>query len=161
KQFTAVAVLMLVERGQIGLDAGIRTYFPEYPAGLPNPTIRQLLSHTSGIQFEDAWSSLVPDATVAPSVLRARESLPSLFAGTTFMYTPGTRFRYNNNAFSLLGLVVERVSGVSYATFLERNIFQPLHLDHTYYMDASAIIENRASGYTFRDGAIVNAPFSN
>ena len=163
KQFTAVSVLMLAEQGKIDLDAGIRTYFPEFPATGPQPTVTQLLNHTSGFDFQPAWTAIMPPAETPPSVMHDLTSatLTTLFARATFEYTPGTKFRYNNNAFALLGLLIERVSGVSYASFVKTHIFDPLGMTESYYMDNASIIRNRATGYTFRGPDVINANVPN
>lgn len=163
KQFTAASVLMLAEQGRIDLDASIRIYFPEFPVDGPIPTVRHLLNHTSGFDFQSGWTAAAPPPTTPVGERRdlSAASLSKLFATRTFEFAPGTRFRYNNNAFSLLGLLIERISGLSYAAFVKLHIFEPLGMTESYYMDTTSIIRHRASGYTFRDEERVNAPFNN
>lgn len=162
KQFTAMAVMMLVEQGKLKLEDDITKYFPDFPSNGQKLTVAHLLSHTSGVSFEDAWSQIVP-ANVRVDALRdlSPSTLAKLFAGTRLEFSPGERFRYNNNAFEMVGLLIERVSGLSYAAFLQKNIWDPLGMSQSYYLDTSRIIKHRANGYTSRDGVIVNAPFYN
>ena len=105
----------------------------------------------------------MPPATASvhePRDLRPA-TLTKLFQKTQFDFAPGERFRYNNNAYDLAGLLIERVSGQSYPDFLQKHIWDPLDMRDTYFMDAARIIKNRAGGYTLRDDEIVHAPFAN
>ena len=163
KQFTAMAVMILVERGTLDLAAPVTRYFPEFPAEGHVPTVGQLINHTSGLDFQEEWSAIMPPATA--SVHASRDLRPAtlakLFRETHFDFAPGERFRYNNNAYDLAGMLIERVSGMSYPDFLQKHIWDPLEMRETYFMDAARIIRNRAGGYTLRDEKIVHAPFAN
>jgi CubicO group peptidase (beta-lactamase class C family) len=163
KQFTAMAVMILVERGAVELGAPITEYFPEFPASGHVPTVGQLINHTSGLDFQEQWSAIMPPASA--SVHETRDLRPAtlakLFQERRFDFAPGERFRYNNNAYDLAGLLIERVGGLSYPDFLQKHIWDPLEMRDTYFMDAARIIRNRAGGYTLRDEAIVHAPFAN
>lgn len=153
KQFTAVAIMMLVEQGRVGLDDEITKYLPDYPTRGHKITIDRLLNHTSGIKGytemgEKFWG-------------RARLDLPheemiDLFSSEPFQFAPGERYQYNNSAFYLLGVLIEKVSEKSYAEFLRENIFNPGGLDETHYLYNSPIIENRAEGYEVREGKVIN-----
>ncbi len=79
-----------------------------------------------------------------------------LFSAEPFEFVPGERYQYNNSAYYLLGVIIEKVSGMSYADYLSENIFKPLGLEETYYLYNSPIIENRAEGYEVRDGKTIN-----
>ena len=163
KQFTAMAVMILVEKGTLDLGAPITRHFREFPSTGHVPTVGQLINHTSGLDFQEAWSAIMPPATGSvhePRDLRPA-TLTKLFEKTTFDFAPGERFRYNNNAYDLAGMLVERVSGQSYPDFLQMYIWDPLEMRDTYFMDAARVIKNRAGGYTLRGNEIVHAPFAN
>lgn len=163
KQFAAMSVMILVEQGKLDLAAPITRYFKEFPTTGHVPTVGQLINHTSGFDFQEEWSRIMPPATA--SVHKQRDSssatLTKLFAKATFDFAPGERFRYNNNAYDMAGLLIEHVSGLSYPDFLQKHIWDPLEMRDTYFMDAGRIIKNRAGGYTLRDEEIVHAPFAN
>lgn len=148
KQFTAAAVLLLVEDGRLGLDQRARRWLPELPAAADAITIRQLLSHTSGLlDYEDLMAAddtrQVHDADVL--ALLARED--------RLNFTPGTQYRYSNSGYALLALIVGRASGVDYAGFLQQRIFHPLRMLHTVaHQDGVDQIAQRAYGYSNVEG---------
>ena len=126
KQFTAAAVLLLVEDGRLGLNQPARQWLPELPPAAAAITIRQLLSHTSGLlDYEDlmdpADTRQVHDADVL--TLLSRED--------RLNFAPGTQYRYSNSGYALLALIVGRASGQDFATFLQQRIFRPLGMAHT------------------------------
>jgi len=144
KQFTATAVLMLVDQEKLLLDDSIRTYFPEFSPFMGDITIRHLLQHTSGIEdyepiYGDQFPQQVKDAEVVQII--------STTEGTYF--PPGTEYRYSNSAYAILAVLVERLSGRTFAEFLDASIFTPLGMDDTiaYEKDIS-VVPNRAYGYT-------------
>jgi hypothetical protein len=118
-------------------------------------SIEALLTHTSGIpNYTDmsAWQERSrSDVTL--------QGLIDVFGGAAFDFPPGTNWRYSNSGYVLLGAVVEAVSGMRYADFLEQRIFQPLHMAHTAYGDQSRVTAERASGYDVVNGHYVNAGF--
>lgn len=148
KQFTAAAVLLLVEEGRLGLDQPARRWLPELPPAASSVTLRQLLSHTSGLpDYEDlmdpADSRQVHDADVL--ALLARED--------RLDFTPGTAYHYSNSGYALLALIVGRASGQDFATFLQQRIFGPLHMTHTVaHQDGADTVTERAYGYSWLDG---------
>jgi D-alanyl-D-alanine carboxypeptidase len=144
KQFTAAAVMKLVERGQLALDDALSKYLPEFDSGGRILTIRQLLNHTSGI----------PNYTAQPGFMGkgdrldfSEKDLLQYVAGKPFNFEPGTSWAYSNTNYLLLGLIVEKLSGRSYAEFMRDEFFQPLKMTHTRVDSESAIIPNRAKGY--------------
>ncbi len=148
KQFTAAAILLLAEHGRLRLDDSIRHWLPSLPASTDKVTLRELLSHTGGlIDYED----LIPPGTTEQvhdaDVLR-------MLSGTAKTYfASGTAYRYSNTGYVLLGLVVERASGMSLPLYLKQNIFQPLHMDHTLMYDVDGpAIDHRAYGYSEGNG---------
>lgn len=148
KQFTAAAVLLLVEEGRLGLDQPVRRWLPELPPAASSVTLRHLLSHTSGLpDYEDlmdpADSRQVHDADVL--ALLARED--------RLDFTPGTAYHYSNSGYALLALIVGRASGQDFATFLQQRIFGPLHMTHTVaHQDGVDTVTARAYGYSWLDG---------
>lgn len=144
KQFTAMAVMLLVRDGRLRYDQRVRDLLPELPPATAGVTIRHLLNHTSGVlDYED----LIPDTqTVQVSdgdVLRLLASRDSV------VFPAGTRYRYSNSGYCLLALVVERVSGVEFARFLRERIFVPLGMTRTVaHRDGRDTVPERAFGYT-------------
>jgi CubicO group peptidase (beta-lactamase class C family) len=148
KQFTAAAVLMLMEEGAVTLDAPLAGWFPSLPHCVAGATPRQLLTHTSGIiDYEDlipaARTSQLSDA----DVLQLLESAPRTY------FNPGSAYRYSNGGYALLALIVERVSGKSFAAFLRERIFGPLGMNGTVaHQEGLSAVAHRAFGYSWLDG---------
>jgi CubicO group peptidase (beta-lactamase class C family) len=147
KQFTAMAVLLLLEQHKLKLDETLLDFFPEFPAYGRQITVRQLLTHCSGLlDYED----LIPEGTQIPVL--DRDVLRLLMRQDKTSFPPGTKYHYSNSAYSLLALIVEVRSGNTFAHFLKQNIFAPLHMDSTLaYEQGSSVIPHRAYGYT-REG---------
>jgi CubicO group peptidase (beta-lactamase class C family) len=146
KQFTAVAVLQLAERGKLSLTDDMTKYLPDYPAGGRKITVENLLTHTAGI----------PDsAPEAVASLQGRKDLVSLqeiistFKNRPLDFAPGTRWSYSNNGYMLLGAIIEKVSGLSYPAYLEKNIFKPAGMTRTLFGDDQLLIKNRAASYVY------------
>jgi D-alanyl-D-alanine carboxypeptidase len=143
KQFTAVAVLMLVDEGKVSLDDEVTKYFPDYPTQGRRITVEHLLTHTSGIQSYTGMPTYVAgmrrDLTT--------DELIAMFRDQPMEFAPGERWNYNNSGYALLGGIIEKVSGMSYADFIRTRIFEPLGMRNSYYETANAIIPGRVSGY--------------
>jgi D-alanyl-D-alanine carboxypeptidase len=155
KQFTSTAILMLAERGKLSLTDDIRKYFPDYPEKGARISIENLLTHTSGIKSyteDPKWPPLWRQDLTPQQVIDLTKDEPLEFA-------PGTRWTYNNTGYTMLGVIIEKVSGLSYAEFIRRNIFEPLGMSHSLYGSFTALIPNRASGYTRGDKGWENAPY--
>jgi CubicO group peptidase (beta-lactamase class C family) len=122
KQFTAASILLLQERGKLRVNEPIKTYLPDVPAAWSKVTVDNLLTHTSGI----------PNFTGAPGFhayeLQSHSPAESvaLIRNKPLDFEPGTKFYYSNTNYVLLGEIVERVSGMPYASFLRQNIFIPV-----------------------------------
>ncbi|HET6586978.1 MAG TPA: serine hydrolase domain-containing protein [Oleiagrimonas sp.] len=149
KQFTAACILLLAQDGKLSLDDSVRKWLPELPTSDAKITLENLLTHTSGlIDYE----SLIPsDRTTQLSdadVLRMIASQDKLY------FPPGNAHRYSNGAYVLLGLIVERVSGMDLADFMRERIFQPLGMNHTlmYEHHRGPKPTHRAYGYSRIDG---------
>lgn len=155
KQFTAAAIILLVEDGKIGLDDKISKYLPNAPAAWNAITVRHLLTHTSGLNYTDlprcGESWLLEYTTV--QVFEYASKLAPKFA-------PGERWRYSNLGYFLLGMIIEKVSGKRYGEFLRERIFHPLGMNATTMQDLWKVTKNRAAGYTLRNGELSHIWYS-
>ena len=148
KQFTATAVMMLVEEGKIGLDDSISKYLKGAPPSWNEVTIRELLSHTGGFTDYPAKFDFRKDYTEA-DLLRIVESIPLAFP-------PGTKWSYSNLGYLTLGILIHRVTGEFYGDFLQERIFQPLGMTTTRIISEADIVPNRAAGYRLVKGELKN-----
>jgi len=149
KQFTAASILLLKQDGKLRLEDPVRKWLPELPPSDGKITLRNLLTHTSGlIDYED----LIPADRTAQ--IDDNDVLRMIAAQNRLYFEPGSAHRYSNGAFVLLGLVVERASRVGLADFMKKRIFQPLGMEHTlmYEHGRGPEVANRAYGYTEADG---------
>jgi CubicO group peptidase (beta-lactamase class C family) len=151
KQFTAMAVMLLAQDRKLGYDQSVRDFLPELPAAAQSVTVRHLLNHTSGLwDYED----LIPESRTAQ--LNDRDVLGFLASKDSSYFPAGTRYRYSNSGYVLLGLIVARVSGMSYPDFLRTQIFSPLSLSATVaHVEGSDTVPHRAYGYSPRGGTFV------
>lgn len=153
KQFTAAAVMRLVEAGKISLDAPVQTYVPDFPVKEWPVTVRHLLTHTSGIwSYTDDEKFMERDS----SLELTPTELIATFAERPLEFEPGTKFHYSNSAYYLLGAVVEKASGKPYARYVQEDLFAPLGLSHSRYESNAEIIPGRAQGYTLKEGKLAN-----
>jgi len=152
KQFTAMAIMMLVERRKLSYESGLTDFFPDFPEYGKLITVRHMLNHTSGLlDYED----LIPPGTTIP--LTDNDVLVSLKHQDHTQFPPGSKFSYSNGGYVLLGLIVERVSGMQFPEFLRENIFAPLGMKHTifYHRDDHGDRARRAYGYTLKGNTFV------
>ena len=144
KQFTAMSIMILAERGKLSLDDHLTNFFPGYPAHGKDITLRRLLTHTSGLL---AYEDLIPPAATVQ--LKDKDVLRLLRQQDKTMFPPGTAFHYSNTGYAFLALVVEAASGKTFAEFLRENIFQPLGMANTVAFEAGiSTVSHRALGYT-------------
>ncbi|MBB3223358.1 serine hydrolase [Pseudoduganella umbonata] len=147
KQFTAVGILMLADEGRLALSDDITRFLPDYPTGGRVVTVEHLLTHTSGIvsytSKKDFGEVMMRDVSVAQGI--------DYFKNDTPESAPGSAFSYNNSGYFLLGAIIEKVSGQSYARFLEERIFKPLGMAHTGYEGSGPALKP-VPGYGVRDG---------
>ena len=148
KQFTATAVMMLVEESKIQLDDPLTKYFSDAPASWKEVTVRELLSHTAGFgdypkdfDFRKDWTE--------PELLKLVESIP-------LAYPPGTKWDYSNLGYLTLGILIHHVTGEFYGDFLQQRIFQPLGMETTRIISEADIVPNRAAGYRLVKGELKN-----
>jgi CubicO group peptidase (beta-lactamase class C family) len=143
KQFTAAAVLRLVGAGRLALTDDVGKHLPDYPGPGKSVTLHQLLSHTSGLPSYMNHPSL---ATRRSEAFTPAELL-ELFWNEPLEFTPGSDFRYSDSDYAVLGVIIERVSGQSYAEHMEKQLFEPFDLEHTVVGDAPDDAD-RAVGYS-------------
>lgn len=155
KQFTAVAVMMLVQEGQIALDAPITTYLPDYPMQGHTITVEHLLTHTSGIANYTEIPEVMEDLAKDMSI----DEMIATFRDIKLSFDPGTRYRYSNSGYYLLGAIIEQVTGQSYADFIDQRIFQPLAMKRSFYGEHARIIPGRVQGYEKERDTYVNATY--
>jgi CubicO group peptidase (beta-lactamase class C family)/uncharacterized protein YneR len=155
KQFTAVAILMLAEEGKLSLQDEITRFLPDYPTQGNKITVEHLLTHTSGIKsYTDLpeWLPLQRKDMSVSEIIDLAKDKPMEFA-------PGERWKYCNSGYILLGAIIEKVSGKTYADFLQERIFGPLGLKSTCYDSTSRIIPRRIPGYTKGNDGFENASY--
>lgn len=155
KQFTALAVLQLEEKGKLKTSDPVCQYVTDCPAAWQKITLHHLLTHTSGIpnftSFPD-YASLMRQPSPVTRTLERFRSRPLDFE-------PGSKFQYSNSGYVLLGYILEKAAGEDYAALLKQNVFDPLGMTATGYDDDASILPNRASGYSQRAGRRVNAAY--
>lgn len=152
KQFTAAAILMLLEEGKLALDDPLEKFLPGYPVHGHTITVEHLLTHTSGIQSYTG----MPDFEKVMTRDMTPTEMVDFFKGQPMEFAPAKRYNYNNSGYFLLGVIIEKLAGVSYAEFLQQRIFDPLEMKNTYYDDPKRIIPNRASGYAKDNETLIN-----
>ena len=154
KQFTAMAVMMLVRDGKLRYEDSLTGIFPDFPAYGRAITVRHLLNHTSGLpDYEDLMPPADPSLSVEESQIDDAGVLELLKAQKAGWFVPGALWRYSNSGYVVLGLIVEKVSGRSFPTFLRERIFTPLRMDNTVALVRGRTrVSDRAFGYTKEDG---------
>ena len=156
KQFTAMAVMLLVHDGKLRYDEALTEIFPDFPAYGKTITVRNLLNHTSGLpDYEDLMDAVEkakgPVWTPEKQIQDA-EVLELLKKGRNGQFAPGTSWSYSNSGYVVLGLIVAKVSGKSYGDFLHTRIFAPLKMNHTMvFQKGKNRVANRALGHS-KDG---------
>jgi CubicO group peptidase (beta-lactamase class C family) len=149
KQFTAAAVMLLIEDGKLSLSDPIAKYLPDAPESWRAITVYQLLTHTSGI----------PDYTAGTLDLRrdyTEDELARLAFGLELEFPAGARWNYSNTGYLLLGIVIRKASGRFYADLLRERVFDPLGMKTARVISEEDIVLNRAAGYRLVNGALKN-----
>jgi D-alanyl-D-alanine carboxypeptidase len=153
KQFTATAIMLLVEEGKVQLDEPITSYLREAPETWKSITVRHLLTHTSGLPgLNDGFKALAGGA-------RPRYTTALLFDAAVkdvLSFKAGERWQYSDVGYFLLGMIIENASGRRYRDFLHERFFKPLGMAATSVIDVSRIVKHRANNYTLRDGQLVH-----
>jgi len=159
KQFTAMAVMLLVHDGKLRYDETLTEIFPEFPACGKAITIRNLLNHTSGLpdyeDLMDAYEKKNGSTWTAEHQIQDAEVLQLLEKESAGKFAPGTSWSYSNSGYVVLGLIVAKVSGKSYSEFLHQRIFSPLKMNHTVvFQKGKNQVVNRAFGHTKENGVL-------
>ena len=155
KNILSAVILQLVDEGKLRLDDDVTKYVPEAPTQGHHVTVGQLLNHTSGIY---SFTSL-PNAANNERLELTNEQVLGLIKDKPFDFEPGTRWRYNNSAFYLAGMVVERVTKQEYGAYVREHVFKPLGMSSASLCDARMVVPHLASGYEMDRGTLVNAAF--
>lgn len=153
KQFTAFAIYLLAKEGRLSLDDDILKYIPElHDFGTPI-TIRHLLHHTSGLR--DQWDLLTLSSWRADDVITQDDVLNMIWRQRELNFAPGDQFLYSNSGYTLLGLIIQRVSRMSLRQFTDERIFKPLGMDHTHFHERYGdLVPHRVYSYDRRaDGS--------
>ncbi|WP_276965994.1 serine hydrolase domain-containing protein, partial [Chryseobacterium sp.] len=151
KQFTATAILLLIEKGKLSLDDKLSKFLPDYPKA-DSVTIHMLLSHSSGLAMgfkEIALSSMDKDSAYAKI-----KKIP-------YEFSPGSKSGYSNIGYYLLAKIIEKVSGEKYAVFLKKNIFEKAGMKNTGVSNNESIVEKKAKAYYQAESGLIHNPFIN
>ena len=155
KQFTAAAILQLEEQGKLSLDDDITKHVPDYPTQGHRLTLRRLLDHTSGIK---GYTELPAFRSISTRKL-PKDSLVAIFSKEKFDFAPGEGMVYNNSAYFLLGMVIEKLSGKSYGDYVSENLFKRAGMTDSRYCSENAIYKRRAHGYDMSPNGLVRAGY--
>ena len=147
KQFTAASILLLAQQGKLSLDDDVHKYIPELPDFGERITLQHLMHHTSGLR--DQWSLLgLAGWRYSQDLITDDDVMSVLVHQKALNFKPGEKYMYSNTGFTLLALVVKRVSGMSLREFTTKNIFEPLGMTHTHFRDDhEEVIKHDALGY--------------
>jgi CubicO group peptidase (beta-lactamase class C family) len=155
KQFTAMAILILQERGKLKVDEPVGKYLDDAPKAWEGVTLHHLLTHTGGVaSYTDDPG--YPKKMAMPETVK---SMIARFRDKPLDFKPGEKFHYSNSGYFLLGAVIEKVSGKSYEAFLKEAIFDPLGMNDTGYDHPMTVLPGRASGYTLAGCGLQNAEY--
>ena len=155
KNIEAAVIVQLAEHGKLNLDDDVTKYVPEAPTHGKHVTVRQLINHTSGIF---SFTSL-PNAMQNERLDLDHQQVLALIKDKPFLFEPGTSWRYDNSAFYIAGMVVERVTKQDYAAYVRDHIFRPLGMTSAMLCDARMVVPHLASGYEVENGKLVNTSF--
>ena len=154
KPFTAMAVMILQERGKLDVRDKVKKHLPDSPAAWDEITVHHLLTHSSGIpnitEVKARYMHLVAKSITPEELVASFRDMPLLFQ-------PGEKGQYSNSNYILLGMIIEKVSGQHYDRFLDENIFRPLDMKDTGFDRARPILKHRAAGYLTWGFQVVNA----
>ena len=157
KQFTAAAILQLCDQGRLTLDDDITKWLPDFETRGNKVTLRHLLNHTSGIAELGAMQELRA-MRLMRNPTATRDGVYKVINRYPFMFPTGTLEIYSNTNFWLLGLIIEKASGMTYADYVEKKIFEPLGMTRSMYCTSAEKVARRASGYGMRSGRPILVP---
>jgi len=151
KQFTAMAIMLLEQQGKLSIDDDVRKYVPELPDYGKRITLRHLLTHTSGIR--DQWALLDIAGWREDDLITEDDVMWAVTRQRSLNFNPGDEYLYSNSGFTVLAVIVKRVSGQSLRAFADAQIFKPLGMTHTHFHDDhTMVVPHRTSAYQPRDG---------
>jgi CubicO group peptidase (beta-lactamase class C family) len=156
KQFTATAIMLLEQQGKLSVDDALTNYLPDYPTSGHDIRLHHLLTHTSGIKSYTSIESFFGNLSAKDL---SPQQLADVFKNEPFDFAPGAEYRYNNSGYALLGMIIEQVTGMSYADAIRDLIFKPAGMEHSYYLSNEPIIPHRASGYVRSGSNFQNATY--
>ncbi|MBS0417797.1 MAG: beta-lactamase family protein [Proteobacteria bacterium] len=156
KQFTATAVMQLVEGGKLSVDDPVAKYYSEAPPAWSGITIRHLLTHTSGIP---SYTNIPRFFEQQARLDRTPEELIQLTRDKPLEFAPGSQYAYDNTGYVILGYIIEKVSGEHYADYIQRHIFDVLGMKSSGYDVSATILQERAAGYSRDKDRFINAHF--
>lgn len=151
KQFTAALTMILIEKGFLQLDDRVSNYLPDTPIDWKDITIKNLLTHTSGLKRDIPWVDLHLDYT--------REQLLHKLYAEPLLFSPGTDWAYSNSGYEVLGFILEKIMHKSYGDLLQDYIFKPLKMTTARVISDRDIIKNRAAGYDLVDEQLKNQEY--
>ncbi|HEU4476973.1 MAG TPA: serine hydrolase [Pyrinomonadaceae bacterium] len=154
KPMTAIAVLQLVEKGKINLDAEVQTYVPTFPKKPWPVTVRQVLGHLGGISHYKN-----PANELHIKEHRSTREAIAIFENFDLVAEPGTRYSYSSYGYNLLGAIIEAASGMTFGDYMRQNVWQPAGMNNTRMDDPLEVIPNRVRGYQLINGQIKNSEF--
>ena len=143
KQFTAFAIVMLIDQGKLRLDDKLTDIFDDFPSYGKKVKVRHLLSHTSGLR---KYERNVPAGHTGQ--LSDQNVLDILRSKRSTLFTPGSQYQYSNSGYAMMANIVAKISGLTFSEFVKENIFKPLNMDNSVvFKDGENSVENRAYGY--------------
>jgi CubicO group peptidase (beta-lactamase class C family) len=143
KQFTATGILMLAEQGKLAVTDDLTRYLPDYPTHGKKITLEHLLTHTSGIR---SYTDMPGFGAIMQKDMTVQQMI-DFFKNEPLQFEPGERYAYSNSGYFLLGAIIEKVSGMSYAAFMSKHIFEPLGMNDTAYEGHERTAARRVEGY--------------
>jgi CubicO group peptidase (beta-lactamase class C family) len=156
KQFTAASILQLDQKGSLSVNDRISKYFSDYPKG-DSVTLHMLLTHTSGIPDYITMKEFENISSLPVSM----DSVISLFKNRPYDFLPGSKFRYSNSSYFLLGRIIEKVSGMTYEDYLNKNIFKPAGMENSGVVKKQSLLPKSAKGYQWINNRIQGIPYFN
>jgi CubicO group peptidase (beta-lactamase class C family) len=156
KQFTAALIMMLVEEEKLRLDDKISKYFPEAPATWKEITVRNLLTHTSGIPDYTGEGNAANQVKIDLRRDYTEDELVAEFEKAPLDFQPGENWSYSNSGYVTLGVLIHKITGKFYGDMLKERIFDPLGMKSTRIISEDDIVPNRAAGYRLEKGVLKN-----
>jgi len=156
KEFTAMSILQLLEKGKLSLEDNVNSYLPNYSKNGDKIKIKHLLSHTSGLKShtDTIWAN-----TDARKYFDSSKDVLNYFKNDIVQFEAGENYDYCNVNFNLLAFIIEKASGLTYTDYVNENIFKPLGMMNSYIPNEGQLIPNLATGYELKNNEIVYARF--